>query len=123
MAKRTRELKVKQDLFTSFALLISNIIHTIGILGTVVLVLIYLILFRSTENQQHEIVDKWILLKADCAGQNFGIKLILLLAAMFIIQQYYYVKKRKLDRLEIDRLSAIRNKYQESKLGKNLHHS
>lgn len=124
MTKRSteRKIKVQHDWVTNIISLLSTVIHTIGILGTIVLVIVYLILFKSSNEQQQEIIDKWILLKADCIDQNFGVKIILLLVVLFIIQQYYYSKKRKLDEMEIERLTSLKTKYQEYKTGKDLQH-
>lgn len=103
---KKKVLKVQQDPFTSFVMLITSVIHTIGVLGAVVAVVLYLILFKATLAQQQELVDRWILLKTDCQQQAFGVKLVLVLAAMFAVQQFYYTKKRRLDLQEIDRLKG-----------------
>jgi len=88
----------------------------------VVIVFLYLIL-KSTNEQQKQIVDTWILLKSDCVDQSIGIKIIFFMGVLFIIQQYYYIRKRKLDKTEIDRLSSLKSQYQETKIGKGLHHT
>jgi hypothetical protein len=109
--------------FDSSIILLTNIAHAIGVPGLIAVFFMWLIARYSTIEQKKQIIDTWILFKSTCSELKYTILVILFIICLFVIQQIYYSKRRSLDKEEINRLSEYKSKYQETAIGKNLHHT
>lgn len=104
-------------------IVITNIIHAIGIPGAIVAFFMFIILVWGTPDQKREIIDNWVLFKTACQNQMSAIIVVFATAIVMILQYTYFHNRKKLDKLEIERLSKTRTELQEYMIGKSLHTS
>lgn len=89
---------------SNMIILITNVVHKIGIPGSLIVLLIFLILCKSSDAQKEEIIDKWILFKNNDNCQVFAISCIVFSFIIYIVELYVFRRIRKLDTDEIKRL-------------------
>jgi hypothetical protein len=108
---------------SSSIMLLTNVIHKIGIPGGLLLVIIYLIIFSATLQQKQQLIDKWLLFKNNDNSQVFTYSVIIFAIIIYCIEMYTFHRIRKIDRTEIDFLANWKSNKQKEELGKALHKS
>lgn len=105
-----------------FASTIQTLLEKFGWPGLLVIFVMYLILFDATDNQRHELIDKYLL--GHGIGDAYPIIIMggLFLAVLFS-QRHFYRKKLTLAEAELARIGSEKSSQQEKALGARLHHS
>lgn len=123
--KRKKTNRKNGSEFSFFKALIDIIINVIDKLGWpgAALVLIYAYVYnKGTPDLHQKIISKYILL--EWSGNYWCIIIpVFVVSMIFAAHHFYYKNQLGLIQKELDRVVAERNKLQEEKTSKRLHHS
>lgn len=123
MAKnKDKQPKPPTGFWIAAAKIFETVVDKFGWPGVLLLFVMYLIVYRASDEQVHNIIDMYIL------GRGIGAMYpLIFMGALFttvvLAQRYVYKKKIKFMAHELDRIGSEKSGKQEQALGVPLHHS
>ena len=103
--------------------LIQKLVDRFGFTGTIIIYLIYFIEIHTTDDQKHQLFDRYFL------GQGLGdywyvtVVFVVLSGLAFFTQRGYYKKIINGLKKELTRIGEKKSELQEKRIGKTLSHS
>jgi hypothetical protein len=122
LPKKNEKQEKTTTAWLALAKVVDSLLDKFGWPGLLVLFVIYLVMYRATEDQVHALIDMYLLGRGIGTVYPIAVMGVLFLGVLFA-QRHLYKRKENQMREELARIGGEKSGRQEAALGAKLHHS